>query len=72
MAATTVIQEKLLKSGTRKYLTPSSAPGRVTEYPATKTASRMSTGIITLETRSTPCFTTARMTRARRTIQVQL
>ena len=31
MAATTVIHEKFFGLGTRKYFTPSSAPGRVTE-----------------------------------------
>ena len=31
MAATTVIHEKFLTFGTRKYLTPSNAPGRVME-----------------------------------------
>ena len=30
MAVTTVIQEKFATFGTRKYLTPASAPGRVT------------------------------------------
>ena len=31
MSVTTVIHEKFSKFGTRKYLTPASAPGRVTE-----------------------------------------
>ena len=61
MAVTTVIQEKFLGLGTRKYFTPASAPGRVTEYPAMTSDSTTSTGIITLETRSTPLRTPAKI-----------
>ena len=59
MAVTTVIHEKFSKFGTRKYLTPASAPGRVTEYPAISTESTTSTGIISRETRSMPLRTPA-------------
>ena len=61
MAVTTVIQEKLEMLGTRKYFTPASAPGRVTEYTAMTTDSTTRMGIITLETRSTPLRTPAKM-----------
>ena len=61
MAVTTVIQEKWATLGTRKYFTPASAPGRVTEYPAMMTESTTRMGIMTLETRSTPLRTPAKM-----------
>ncbi len=63
MAATTVIHEKLSKSGTKKYFTPSRAPGLVTEYTVIKIASTTNIGIISLETRSTPRFTPANITK---------
>ena len=63
MAATTVSQEKSSNLGIRKYFTPSNAPGLVTEYTATKTASTTSTGIMIFDTRSTPCLTPAKMTK---------
>jgi len=61
MAETTVIQEKLSRLGTRKYLTPSSAPGRVTEYTAMISDSTTRMGIMILETRSMPFSTPAKM-----------
>ena len=61
MAVTTVIQEKWATLGTRKYFTPASAPGRVTEYTAIISDSTTRMGIMTLETRSTPLRTPAKM-----------
>ena len=71
MAATTVIHEKLAKSGTRKYLIPPAAPGRVIEKIAITIARQTRIGIITLETasipRRTPAKTTPREQRANTT-----
>ena len=62
MAVMTVIQEKLLTFGIRKYFTPSTAPGRVTEYMQMITARTTRIGIIILDTRSIPFSTPAKIT----------
>ena len=61
MAATTVIQEKFFRLGTRKYLTPSRAPGRVTEYTLMTRDSTTRMGIMNRDTRSMPFSTPAKM-----------
>ena len=57
MAATTVIHEKFFTFGTRKYFTPASAPGLVTEYTAMMTDRTISIGIMIFDTLSIPFCT---------------
>ena len=59
MAETTVIHEKFFTFGTRKYFTPASAPGLVTEYTAIMTDKTISIGIMILDTLSIPFCTPA-------------
>ena len=51
-----------MKSGTRKYFTPASAPGRVTEKPTTTSVSTASRGIMIRETFSMPFCTPPKIT----------